>query len=133
MTPARIAVIEQMYAEWGGGDYSNGDLLHPDYELVFARGFLDEGAHSGWQAAWQGWKGWLDQWASWDYHPIEYIEVDDNRIGVLVDIDGVAKSTGMPLEVKTGNLWEFEDGLVRRLTLYAHREDMLRELGLDSP
>ena len=133
MNEAQIAIIKQMYGEWVSGDYSNGELLHPDYELVFARGFLDEGAHSGWKAAWQGWKEWLDQWESWEYHPIEYIDAGPDRIGVLVDIDGVAKSTGMPLEIKSANLWEFEDGLVRRLTLYAHREDMLRELGIDAP
>lgn len=133
MNESQIAIIQQLYGEWVGGDYSNGALLHPDYELVFAPGFLDEGAHSGWKAAWQGWKEWLDQWESWDYHPIEYIDAGPDRIGVLVDIDGVAKSTGMPLAIKSANLWEFEDGLVRRLTLFAHREDMMRVLGTDAP
>lgn len=133
MNESQVAIIEQLYAEWVGGDYSNVELLHPEYELIFARGFLDEGTHPGWRAAWRGWKGWLDQWESWEYHPVGYVEAGPDRVGVLVDIDGIAKSTGIPLEVKTGNLWEFEDGLVRRLTLYAHREDMLHELGVESP
>ena len=132
MDPARIDLVKRVYAQWGSGDYSRVDFLHPHYELVFARGFLDEGVHSGWTAAWRGWKGWLDQWELWTYDPVEFIDIAEDRIGVFIDIDGVAKTTGMPLTVKSSNLWEFEDGLVRRLTLYAHREDMLRELGLES-
>jgi hypothetical protein len=37
----------------------------------------------------------------------------------------------MELAFNSANLWEIEDGLARRVRLYVHRDDMLRELGLD--
>ena len=129
----RRELIIRIYAEWLSGDYSRGDFAHPGYELVFAPGFLEEGVYRGSSAALRAWKGWLDGWESWEYTPVEWRELDENRILVLIDIDGVNKSTRMKLSVKSANLWEFEDGLVRRLTLYAHREDLFRDLGLESP
>jgi ketosteroid isomerase-like protein len=126
------ALLEEIYADWGRGDYSRGEFLHPKFELVFARGFLEEGVFTGREAAWRGWKDWLDQWESWRYTPVEYFELDDGRIAVFIAMSGVSRTTGVEIDAKSANLWEFEDGLVRRLVLYAHREDMVRQLGLDS-
>jgi ketosteroid isomerase-like protein len=127
------ALLRRVYSEWGTGDYSSGDFVHPQFELVFAPGFLEEGTYVGPREAFRGWQAWLAQWASWEYTPVEWFDLPDGRIGVYIDIDGVSRSTGMQLSVKSANLWEIEDGLVKRLRIYAHRDDMLRELGLESP
>lgn len=129
---SRRTLLDEIYAAWGQGDYSRSDFLHPDYELVFASGFLDTGVFKGWTEAWRGWKEWLDQWESWRYVPTRYIELDEDRIAVFIDMQGVNRTTGLELASDSANLWEFEDGLVRRLTLYAHREDMIEQLGLDA-
>lgn len=131
MSGGHMELLERIYAEWGGGDYSNGDFLHPDYELVFHEGFLDTGTYKGWAEAWRGWKGWIDQWESWQYVPTRFIELDERRVAVLINIRGINRATGIEVESESANVWEFEDGLVRRLTLYAHREDMEREVGLE--
>jgi ketosteroid isomerase-like protein len=131
MTDERFALLDRIYAEWGRGDYSSGDFLHPEYELIFADGFLDTGVYKGWAEAWRGWKGWIDQWESWTYVPTDYRELDDGRILVSIDMTGVNRRTGILLESASANVWEFEDGLVRRLTLYAHVEDAERDLDLD--
>jgi ketosteroid isomerase-like protein len=125
------ALLEEVYAAWGRGDYSRGEFLHPDFEMTFATGFLDTGVFRGRREAWRGWKEWLDQWETWQYTPTRCIELADDTIAVFIDMRGVSRTTGLELESDSGNLWEFEDGLVRRLTLYAHREDMTRQLGLD--
>src|SRR5262245_21781437 len=72
---SQLAVVKQMYDEWGGGQDGNGEHLHPDYTLVFARGFLDEGVHAGWSEAWKGWRSWLEQWESWRYDPVEFLDL----------------------------------------------------------
>jgi ketosteroid isomerase-like protein len=128
----RIELLREIYAAWGRGDYSRGGFLHPDFELVFAPGFLDEGAFKGSAAAWRGWKDWLDQWETWHYEPVRYMELADGRIAVFIDMHGVSRTTGVKLPGEGANVWEFDDGLIRRLVLYAHRDDMLRDLGLGS-
>jgi ketosteroid isomerase-like protein len=52
----RIQLLKDVYAAWGRGDYSRGEFLHPEFELVFAPGFLDEGVFRGRADAWRGWK-----------------------------------------------------------------------------
>ena len=133
MAKTAQAVLEEVYADWGSGDYSKSHYLHPDFELVLAPGFLEEGTFLGREAAWRGWKNWLDQWASWRYKPVGQVDLDDGRIAVFIDIEGVSKTTGLELSQHAANLFEFEDGLVKRCVAYAHRDDMTRELGIDPP
>lgn len=125
------ALLERIYAQWGRGDYTSGEFLHDDFTLVITSSLLDEGVYRGPREAWRGWKQWLGQWSSWEYEAKEFIEVDDTRIAVLIDIHGTSRSTGIELDAESGNVWEFEDGLVKRLALYGHRDEMLRDLGLD--
>jgi ketosteroid isomerase-like protein len=129
---ADIEILERIYADWGRGDYSSGEFLHPEFELVFAPGFLDEGVFKGPAEAWRGWRGWLEQWEKWAYEVARYQELEDGRIVAVLDITGVAKTTGLELTFRSANLWEIEDGLARRVRLYAHHDDLVRELGLDS-
>jgi SnoaL-like domain len=127
---SRRATLEEVYGLWGRGDYGPTHFLHPDFELVFAPGFLEEGAHHGREDAWRAWRGWLDQWSSWTYEPGRWIDLDDGSVAVVITIIGVSRSTGMELSIDSGNWWQFEDDLVRRLTLYAHPEQMIAQLGL---
>ena len=129
----RVALLREIYADWGSGDYSKGHYLHPEFELVMGPGFLEEGTFSGQKDAWRGWKNWLDQWASWTYKAVGQVELEDGRIAVFIDIDGVSKTSGLELSQKSANVWDFEDGLAKRCTVYAHRDDLTRELGIKSP
>lgn len=133
MSESELALLRRIYAQWGAGDYSAGEFLHPEFELTFAPGFLQEGTYNGVAAAWPAWRDWLAEWSSWTYDPVRWIDAGDGRIGVLIDIDGVSRTTGMELLMHGGNLWEFDGELIRRLTLYSHHDDLLRDLGLGSP
>ena len=125
-------LLERIYAEWGRGDYSSGEFLHPEFELTFAPGFLDEGVFTGPAEAWRGWREWLEQWETWNYELVRFLELEDGRIAAIIDITGIGKTTGIELSFRSANLWEIEDGLARRVRLYAHHDDLLRELGLES-
>jgi ketosteroid isomerase-like protein len=125
-------LLERVYAQWGRGDYSSGEFLHPEFELTFAPGFLDEGVFTGPAEAWRGWREWLEQWETWNYELVRFLELEDGRIAAILDITGIGKTTGIELSFRSANLWEIEDGLARRVRLYAHHDDLLRELGLES-
>jgi ketosteroid isomerase-like protein len=132
MSQAEIDLVRRIYADWGKGDYSNADYLHPEFELAFAPGFLDEGVFKGQSEAWRGWRDWLEQWETWTYEVRRFLDLGDGRVAVFIDMRAVAKTTGMELNLNTGNLVEIEDSLARRVRLYARADDMLRELGLES-
>ena len=131
MSDREIRLLEQIYAEWGRGDYSRGDFLHPDIEMRLTDDFLDTtGVYKGVREVWRGWRAWIDQWESWEYTPTRMMELGNGRIVAFIDLHGIGR-TGLEVESSGGNVWEFEGGLVKRLTVYAHREEMLRELGLE--
>jgi ketosteroid isomerase-like protein len=132
MSQAEIDIARRIYERWGKGDYSSAELLHPEFELAFAPGFLDEGVFKGQAEAWRGWRDWLDQWKTWTYDVRRFLDLGDGRVAVFIHMRAVAKTTEMELNFNTANLLEIEDGLARRVRLYAHAEDMMRELGLDA-
>jgi ketosteroid isomerase-like protein len=132
MGEAEMAMLREIYADWGRGDYSRTDYLPAEFELVFGSDFLEEGTFRGRAAVGKGWGRWLSQWSSWQARPSEYIPLGD-RVLVLLDARGVAKASGVQLAQPSANLWEFRDGRPSRLTLYTRASTALREAGVDSP
>jgi ketosteroid isomerase-like protein len=128
---AEIATLREIYADWERGDYSRTDYLHPDFELVFAPDFLDEGVFRGLGESRRGWAAWLGQWSSWRATAESYIPLGE-RVLVLIHVYGIAKSSGLELDQRSANLWEFRDGLPARIVLYTHEDTALREFGLES-
>jgi len=117
MGKVEMALLREIYADWSRSDYTRTDCYHPDFELVFAPDFLDEGAFRGLEEAGRGWRGWFSQWSSWITSPERYVELGDGRIAAIVHIHGVSRTTGLELSQQGGNVWEFDDGLARRLVI----------------
>lgn len=127
MGEPELALLREVYADWEQGNFRRTDYFDPEYELVYARDFLDEGEFHGPEEASRGWRRWLEEWEWWRVIPLEYIEAGD-RIGVKVLVEGVSKSTGMTLTQESGNLFEFRDGRPCRITLYTRSETLLEDL-----
>lgn len=132
MDESEMRILREIYADWDRGDYSRADYLHPEFELVYGRDFLDEGSFNGLAEAREGWRGWLTQWSSWTARALELQRLGD-RILVRIEVRGMARSTGLELVATSANVWELRDGLPFRLTLYTHPETPLHEAGIDAP
>jgi ketosteroid isomerase-like protein len=124
-----MELLREIYDCWGQGDYSRVDFFQPDFELVYGPDFLDEGVFKGLAEAGRGWQQWVGEWASWQAKPTRFVELDGGVL-VLATVEGVAKASGMKLSAEAGNLWEFRDGLVSRLVIYAHAANALRDAGI---
>ena len=129
MDDVELAVLREIYSYWEKGDFRPTHFLQPDFELVFGSDFLDRGSYKGLEEVSAGWRAWLSPWTSWAASAREYVPVGD-RILVLIDVEGVAKSSGVEMGQPSANLWEFRAGLASRLTLYTRAETALREAGI---
>lgn len=129
MGAAEMDLLHEIYADWAEGNFRRTDLLDPDYEIVFARDFLDAGTYHGPEEAMRGWRDWLDEWSSWRVTALEYIPAADDRIGVRIQVDGISKSTGLELTQESANLFDFRDGRPYRITLYTRFETLQEDLG----
>jgi ketosteroid isomerase-like protein len=127
-----LELAQRIYAEFERGDWTQTWWTSPEFELVFKDG-LSPGVHSGPDAVARAWRDFLSTWEDLGIVAEEYLEVDENRVLVLVHNTGRGKKSGLDIETtsgKTANLLEFRDGELVRMTAYWDRSLAFADLGL---
>jgi ketosteroid isomerase-like protein len=132
---ANLDLVRSIYADWERGDWSSAAWADPDIEHVM----VDEpGARTvtGRVAMADAWRAFLSSWTEYRVEPVEYRELDDERIFVLVRARGRGASSGLDLGEATrgtsgANLFHIREGTVIRLAAYIDYDRALADLGLD--
>ena len=132
MGDREMALLREIYGDWGRGDFSEGRYYQPDFELAYGSDEVDVGEFKGLDDVASGWGRWLRAWSVWTARPNDWFALAEDRILVTVHISGRAKETGREVQEHAAHLWDFRDGLAARLTVYAHARTALREFKLDS-
>jgi ketosteroid isomerase-like protein len=133
MSSANLDLVRSVYAAWERGDFSSVGWAHPDIELVFADG-PDPSHWTGLAGMSDGFGEFLSAWEDFHVQAEEYREIDEDRVLVLVQFSGRAKTSRMALghmETTNAVLFHIHDGEVRRVLLYWDRERALVDLGLN--
>ena len=76
------------------------------------------------------WHVFLDAWQTWVYTAKEFIEVDEDRILVLLDIRGRSRTHGVEIPIEAANIVTFRDGKLARLELFTSHPAAYRAAGL---
>jgi ketosteroid isomerase-like protein len=132
VSSANLDLVRSVYAVWERGDFSSVEWAHPDIELVFADG-PDPSKRTGLTEMSAGFGDFLRAWEDFHVKATEYREVDEERVLVLVQFSGRAKTSGVALghmETTNAVVFHIHDGEVRRVLLYWDRERALVDLGL---
>lgn len=132
MSSANLDLVRSVYAAWERGDFSSVEWAHPDIELVFADG-PDPSNWTGLAGMSDGFGDFLSAWEDFHVQAQDYREIDEDRVLVLVQFSGRAKTSGVALghmETTNAVLFHIHDGEVRRVLLYWDRERALVDLGL---
>jgi hypothetical protein len=72
-------------------------------------------------------------WEGWRVEAVEYLELDHDRVVVLVDYGGRGRTSGLEIaQIRTKGLTMFQirDSKVARLVFYLARDRGLADLGL---
>ncbi len=128
-----LDLVRSIYMDWEGGNYRSSGWAHPEIEYVNVDG-PDRGTRVGLAEMAVGWRRLLKFWSEFHTEAEEYIELDDGRVLVLAQFGGTARIIGLDIRdgrSKGANVFEIEDGKVRKLTLYWDRERALADLGLE--
>ena len=130
-----LDLVRSIYAGWERGEYIRTDWADPDIEFALADG-PDPASWTGIAGMADGWAAFTSAWGD-DFHadPIEFLELDEERVLVLVQFVGRAKGSGMELSqvpTRQASLLEVREGKVVRLVLYWHHENALSDLGLEA-
>ncbi len=118
-------------------------LVHPDFETVNETSQLPLGGQDpemrrdssrptsfGVEGFLAAWRDWLSAWESWVVTPAEFIDVDEERVLVLLDIRARSKRHQAEMPTESANLLTLRDGKLTRLELFLQREEALEAAGL---
>ena len=57
-------------------------------------------------------------------------EVDESRVLAYVQMRASGRTTGIPFDTQTTNIYDLSDGKIRRVQIYVDREEALEAVGL---
>jgi len=113
-------------------------LVHPDFVTVHdpkavglgIGGPAGDGTSEGVEGFIALWRDYLSAWESWVVTPTGFVQVDDERVLVLMSYGGRSKTHGVELTLDGANLLTLRDGKLTRLELFFNRQDALEAAGL---
>jgi ketosteroid isomerase-like protein len=133
MSQENVEVVRSIYEPWGRGDFSSAEWAHPEIEFVIADFGPLVGTTKGLVGMAEVWRTYLGAWEGYRTEVDEYLELDDERVLVLLHIIGRGKSSGVQLgqvRTKAANLFHVRDRKVTRLVIWADQERGLTDLAL---
>ena len=73
---------------------------------------------------------WTEDFEDWSIQVERWIDAGDDRVVALTHQSATGKGSGVPVELKTGQVSELEDGRIIRTTSYLTHADALEAAGL---
>jgi ketosteroid isomerase-like protein len=125
--------VRSIYADRERWDFSRADWADPEIEFVITGGPAP-GHSMGVASAADLWRNFLNAWEGYRSEAIEYRELDDERVLVLVRRSGRGKRSGVALEQIASEgavLYHVRDGKVTKEVVYFDRDRALADLGLE--
>jgi ketosteroid isomerase-like protein len=132
MGSKNLDLVRSIYAAWERGDFGSAEWADSEIEYLVVDG-PEPSRWTGLAGMAQGWRDWLRAWEDFRAEPEEYLDLDNERILVLVHNSGRGRTSGLELEQRSAaNLFELRDGKVTKLVIYFDRERALADLGFAS-
>jgi ketosteroid isomerase-like protein len=129
---ANLGLVRSIYAEWERGEFGSAEWAHPQIEWTYVDG-PSPGTWYGRSGLIEGRREWFSAWQDLRTVGEDFIEVDAQRVAVLVRFGGQGKTSGLDLTRMGGkglHVWHVSAGQVSRLTMYFDRDRALADLGL---
>jgi ketosteroid isomerase-like protein len=129
---ANLDLVRSIYADWERGDFSRADWADPDIEFVIFDAISGSPARSkGLREMARGLAAAIEMVGEARTAPVEYRELDTERMLVFVRRSSIGKRSGIGIEVEGANLFQISEGKVTRLVTYWDRDRALADLGLE--
>ena len=128
-----MEIIRSGYEHWIATGEFRGDL-HPDFvwDMSSFRGWPEQKIYPGIEGARQFNAEWGDAWDEWEVEVEDYIDAGE-RVVVIVHQRGRSKATGVPVDMRFGQVWTLRDGQSIRMQMYASPEEAIEATGSDRP
>jgi ketosteroid isomerase-like protein len=129
MSSPNVELVRSLFDAWGRGDYSATEWAHPEIEFAVVDG-PSPGFWTGLEGMVAGYREVMNAWRDYRGSAERCLELDQERVLVLIDLSGRGRTSGLELEHGAAGLFHVRDGRVTRLALYFDRQRALADLGL---
>ena len=122
MSQENVEVVRQLFSYWGRGDWrSGGELLDPNWELVFSAGwFVDPGRYHA-QDASRALKQFLGSWEDFRTEGEEIIDAGA-QVVALHRIRARGRASGAEVDDRVGSVFTVRDGKLVRMVACTRQE-----------
>ena len=106
------------------------ERMAPNVEFDFTEAFPDRPVIRGIEAL----RRFRDEgpWEELSFEAERFVDLDDERVLVLVTAHATGRGSGIPLEWPVAHEFTIRDGVLVRFKVYANRDEALRAAGLSA-
>ena len=117
-------------------------IFHSDFEAVFEARNIPMGPAAvdadetrqptvlGFDALIGAWREWLSAWDKWVITPTDFLEVDDERVLVLMRVDARSMTHEVEMPIDGANILTIRDGKLSHLQMFLDQSEALEAAGL---
>jgi ketosteroid isomerase-like protein len=133
MLPEKIELVRETCARWSRGDLDGTlQLIDPDATWQPSGRFIDSGGvyegHAGVQEFWELFR---EPWDEIELEPVEFTELDPNRLLTRVRFRGTGRASGVVTETELFVVWTTANGRVTGYQSFGNREQALAAVDAD--
>jgi ketosteroid isomerase-like protein len=131
MSQENVEIVRVAFDEWNRRDFDSlRDLFHEDVDLHFIGGFADlVGANlTGRDAVFRFWHDFIGTLGG--EFDLEAAHEAGDRVVTIATLRGVGGTSGVPSEIRFGQLWSLREGKVSRMDSYYRASEALEAAGL---
>ncbi len=127
----RVETVRRIYEQVVATRELPAAPFAPDFvwDMSTFRGWLERPAYDGFEAAREFVGDWVGVWDDWEVE-LEEVRDADDRVVVVACQHGRAAKTGVPLEMRYGQVWTFRGEQLIRTENYADPAEALEAAGL---
>lgn len=126
--PDDVPPAIRLFAEAMGSGRLDPDVIHPDLEMVNAKGWAIEGTYRGVEGARRWWQELDEAFSEFSVEMDDVVRVGDDRYLTTQRAVGVFRTTGIPFEGPWASLLTLKDGRIVKAVGYLSRKRAERAL-----
>jgi ketosteroid isomerase-like protein len=132
MSQENVEMVRRGYCCWIATGEFSPELVHPDFawDMSTFRGWPERQTYIGLEGLAEFLAAWVEAWEDWGLEVQDHIDAGDTGVVTIVRQRGRSKATGVPVEMRFGQVWTIQDGQSIRMQMYATPAETLEAAGL---
>ena len=131
MSQERVETVRRLYEQFAATRELPAPFFAPDFvwDMSTFQGWLERPEYEGFEGTMEFLRDWVGIWDEWGAGLEELRDADDRVVAIACQY-GRAEETGVPLEMRYGQVWTFRGEQLIRAETYLDPGAALKAAGL---